>query len=115
MHSAFTSAMITAARYAPLIEPMPPTTTTTNASPSTLRSIARSAGSRAICSAPPRPARKEPSAKTAVNSSAWLTPSAPTISRSCVAARTSRPKRVRASTTCSTIKARGARKMRKRS
>ena len=38
-----------------------------------------------------------PSANTAVNSMAWLTPSAPTISRSCVAARTSRPKRVRVS------------------
>ena len=35
-------------------------------------------------------------ANTAVNSTAWLTPSAPTISRSWVAARTSRPNRVRA-------------------
>jgi len=32
MHSAFTSAMMTAARKAPVIDPMPPTTTTTKAS-----------------------------------------------------------------------------------
>ena len=38
--------------------------------------------------------RRRRSANTTVNSSAWLTPSAPTISRSCVAARISRPKRV---------------------
>ena len=55
------------------------------------------AGSRGSCSAPPRPASKAPSANTAVNSQAWLTPSAPTISRSCVAARTSVPQRVRVS------------------
>ena len=36
MHSALTSAMMTAARKAPVIEPMPPTTTTTNASPITI-------------------------------------------------------------------------------
>ena len=73
---------------------MPPTTTTTKASPITVRSIARLAGSRANCSAPPRPASPEPQANTSVKSMAWLTPSAPTISRSCVAARISRPKRV---------------------
>ena len=38
---------------------------------------------------------------TAVNSIAWLTPSAPTMARSWVAARTSRPNRVRVSTRCS--------------
>ena len=47
-----------------------------------------------ICSAPPSPARNAPRNSVPVNSSAWLTPSAPTISRSCVAARTSTPKRV---------------------
>ena len=64
MHSALISAMMTAARKAPVIEPMPPTTTTTKASPITIRSIARLAGSRATCSAPPRPARNEPQANT---------------------------------------------------
>ena len=79
---------------------MPPTTTTTKASPSTVRSIPRLAGSRASCSAPPSPARNEPAVNTVVNSSAWLTPSAPTMARSWVAARTSRPNRVRHSTRC---------------
>ena len=51
------------------------------------------ARARPAC-APPRPARNAPSANTAVNSIAWLMPSAPTISRSWVAARTRRPKRV---------------------
>src|SRR6266404_2296269 len=88
MHSAFTSAMMTAARKAPVTEPMPPTTTTTKASLMTTRSSPRLAGSRATCSAPPKPARKAPSTNTTVNSMAWLTPSAPTISRSCVAERT---------------------------
>src|SRR6266511_2753684 len=37
MHSALTSAMMTAARKAPVIEPIPPTTTTTKASPITTR------------------------------------------------------------------------------
>src|SRR5437588_113116 len=53
MHSAFTSAMMTAARKAPVTEPMPPTTTTTKASLMTTRSSPRLAGSRATCSAPP--------------------------------------------------------------
>ena len=79
------------------MEPMPPTTTTTKAAPMVLRSIARLAGSRGNCSAPPRPASIAPSANTAVNSQAWLTPSALTMSRSCVAARTSVPQRVRVS------------------
>jgi len=61
------------------------------------RSISSVAGSRGNCSAPPRPASNAPSANTAVKSQAWLTPSALTISRSCVAARTSVPKRVRVS------------------
>ncbi len=43
-----------------MIEPVPPTTTTTKASPITLKSISRLAGSRATCSAPPRPARNDP-------------------------------------------------------
>ena len=63
-------------------------------------SISRLAGSRGNCKAPARPASSVPSANTAVNSQAWFTPSAPTISRSCVAARTSVPKRVRVSSRC---------------
>ena len=70
IQSALTSATRTAAIYEPTIEPMPPITTTTKASVITVRSMPRLAGSRAICSAPPRPASSEPSAKTAVNSTA---------------------------------------------
>ena len=55
------------------------------------------AGSRGICSAPPRPASNAPSANTPVKSQLWFTPSAPTISRSSVAARISMPQRVRVS------------------
>ena len=76
---------------------MPPTTTTTKASPMVNRSRLSEAGSRGSCSAPPKPASIAPSANTLVNSQAWFTPSAPTISRSCVAARTSMPQRVRLS------------------
>src|SRR3989344_4146560 len=76
---------------------MPPTTTTTNAAPMVLRSISSVAGSRGNCNAPPRPASSAPRANTAVNSQAWFTPRALTISRSCVAARTSVPQRVRVS------------------
>ena len=76
---------------------MPPTTTTTNASPIVCRSRPRLAGSRGSCSAPPSPASIVPRANTLVNSHAWFTPSALTISRSCVAARTSVPQRVRVS------------------
>ena len=76
---------------------MPPTTTTTNASPMVSRSSPRFAGSRGSCSAPPKPASIAPNANTPVKSHAWLTPKAPTISRSCVAARTSVPQRVRVS------------------
>ena len=53
--------------------PMPPTTTTTNASAMTRRGRAEiGAGSRGICSAPPRPASNAPSANTAVKSPAWF-------------------------------------------
>ncbi|CFM94636.1 Uncharacterised protein [Bordetella pertussis] len=76
---------------------MPPTTTMTNASPMVRRSRLRLAGSRGSCSAPPSPASMAPSANTPVNSQAWFTPSAPSISRSCVAARTRVPQRVRVS------------------
>ena len=96
-HIALISAINSAATNAPGIEPMPPTTTTTNASPMLSRSRLSEAGSRGNCSAPPRPASSAPSANTLVNSRAWLTPSAATISRSCVAARTSVPQRVRVS------------------
>jgi len=94
MQIALISAISKAATYAPGIEPMPPTTTTTNASPIVARSSPRFAGSRGNCNAPPRPASIVPSANTPVNSHAWLTPSALTISRSWVAARTSVPQRV---------------------
>src|SRR5215510_1047871 len=66
---------------------MPPTTTTTKASPIATRSVARLAGSRASCNAPPSPASAAPRANTDVNKTAWFTPSALTISRSWVAAR----------------------------
>lgn len=94
MQTASSSATSNAAMKAPGMLPMPPTTTTTNAAPMVSMSISRLAGSRGNCSAPPRPASSVPSAGLAVNSQAWLTPRAPTISRSCVAARTRVPKRV---------------------
>ena len=97
MHTALSSAISSAATKAPDIEPMPPTTTTTKAAPMRFRSMSRLALSRGNCSAPPSPASSEPSANTAVNSHAWLTPSALTISRSCAQARTSVPQRVRLS------------------
>ena len=97
IHTALTSETSSAATYAPGIEPMPPTTTTTKAAPMVWRSISSVAGSRGSCSAPPRPANMAPSANTAVNSHAWFTPSALTMARSWVAARTSVPKRVRVS------------------
>ena len=62
-----------------------------------LRSISSVAGSRGNCKAPPSPASSAPNANTSVKSQAWFTPSALTISRSCVAARTSVPQRVRVS------------------
>ena len=97
MHSAFSSAISNAATKTPGSEPMPPTTTTTKAAPMVCMSSSRLAGSRGSCSAPPSPASKAPRANTLVNSQAWFTPRAPTISRSCVAARTSVPQRVRCS------------------
>ena len=94
MHNALTSAIMTAARNAPPIEPMPPTTTTTKASAITVRS-SRDWPARARPAARRRGRRGRSRARTpTVNSMAWLTPSAPTISRSWVAARISRPKRV---------------------
>ena len=97
MHTALICAISSAAMKAPGMLPMPPTTTTTKAAPMVAMSISRLAGSRGSCSAPARPASSVPRANTAVNSQAWFTPSAPTISRSCVAARTRMPKRVRVS------------------
>ena len=61
----------------------------------TARSICNVTDSRGICRAPASPARKLPSAKTAVKSQARFTPSAAAISPSCVAARTAMPQRVR--------------------
>ena len=84
-----------AARSAPGTEPIPPITTTTNASVMIVVSITMVSGWRGTCSAPPSPANAAPSANTAVKSRAWSTPRAATISRSCVAARMSTPHRVR--------------------
>ena len=92
---ALSSAISTAARNAPAMLPMPPTTTTTNASAMMLRSISRLTDSRGIWTAPPSPASAAPTKKTPENRRLWLLPSAPTISRSWVAARTSVPQRVR--------------------
>ena len=97
MQKAFATPIRMAARKAPPMLPRPPTTVTTKASAMTERSSSRLAGSRGICSAPPRPASTEPTKNTEVKSLAWSTPSAPTISRSWVAARTSAPQRVRVS------------------
>ena len=94
MPKAWSWPMMSAARNAPGTEPIPPTTVTTKASVMTEVSICALAGTRGICKAPPRPARKAPRNSVPVKSSAWLTPSAPTISRSCVAARIRTPKRV---------------------
>jgi hypothetical protein len=70
MHSALISAMISAATNAPGIEPMPPTTTTTNALPIVSRSSDRFADMRGPCNAPPSPARNAPTKKTPVNNQA---------------------------------------------
>ena len=94
MQYALTKEMMIAATNAPGKLPSPPTTTTTNTSAMIVKSIARFAGSRGSCKAPPMPAKKLPSANTAVNKSFWFTPNASVISRSCVAARSNNPKRV---------------------
>ncbi len=95
MPNACRTPMISEAQNAPVIEPRPPTTTTTKASTRIVRSICRLTVSRGICSAPASPASPAPSANTVVKSNRSLTPSAPAISRSCVAARTIVPQRVR--------------------
>ena len=59
------------------------------------RSMAWLTEARGNCTAPPSPARKAPRMKTPVNRRLCRTPSAATISRSCVAARTRTPQRVR--------------------
>ena len=93
--NALSSDTMIAARNVPVTLPSPPMTTTTSASVITCRSIVWFAASRGNSSAPPSAARKTPSAKTLVNSHFWSTPSAATISRSCVAARTKTPQVVR--------------------
>ena len=95
MQSAFVTPMMIAATNAPGIEPRPPSTVTTNASAITARSIPRLAGSRGSVSAPARPARRAPSANTAVKSFASSMPSALASTRFSDAARTTSPKRVR--------------------
>ena len=82
MPKALSSETMIAARKVPVTLPRPPITTTTSASVITCTSIVWLAASRGNSSAPPKPARKTPSAKTLVNSHFWLTPSAATISRS---------------------------------
>ena len=79
----------------PAMLPKPPTTTTTKASVIDIQidlQIRRASGS---ASAPPIPASAAPSVNTLENSTRWSTPRAATMSRSCVAARTSVPQRVR--------------------
>ena len=115
MQMAFNCAIKSAATYAPGMEPIPPTTTTTKAAPIMFRSISRLAGSRGSCNAPPKPASTAPSVNTAVKSQAWLTPSALTISRSCVAARTKVPHRVFVSSSHSKPSTTGPTAIRKRS
>ena len=66
-HKAFTSAINNAAIKAPGMEPIPPTTTTTNASLMVTMSKPTCAGSRGNCKAPPQPANAQPSANTLVN------------------------------------------------
>ncbi|CUJ48458.1 Uncharacterised protein [Achromobacter sp. 2789STDY5608628] len=95
--TALTQQISTAARKAPGIEPRPPTTTTTKALAMISRSSPSVAGTRGAASAPPSPARNAPSVKAEVNSQAWLTPSAASMSRFSAAARSSRPQRVRIS------------------
>ena len=95
MPNAVSSPISSAARNAPGTLPRPPTTTTTKASTMIRRSMSWDTASRGSCKAPPSAASPAPSANTEVNSQAWLTPSAPAISRSWVAARTRIPQRVR--------------------
>ncbi len=113
--NALATEMMTAATNAPVTDPMPPITTTTNASPMMLRSIRRLTNSRGTWSAPPRPARNEPTMNAEVKRTRWLTPSAPTISRSCVAARTRMPQRVRWKSSQMSPKTTGPMTMRARS
>ena len=115
MPKALSSETMIAARKVPGTLPRPPITTTTSASVITCRSIVWLAASRGSSSAPPRPARKTPSAKTLVNSHFWLTPSAATISRSCVAARTSTPQVVRRKSSHRNARTSGARAISSRS
>ena len=68
MQKALATPIRMAARNAPPMLPSPPTTVTTKASAMTARSRSRLAGSRGICSAPPRPASTEPTKNTEVKS-----------------------------------------------
>ena len=111
MPKALSSDTMIAARKVPGTLPRPPITTTTSASVITCRSIVWLAACRGSSSAPPRPARKTPSAKTLVNNHFWLTPRAATISRSCVAARTSTPQVVRRKSSHRNARTSGARAM----
>lgn len=74
MHSALISAISSAATNAPGIEPMPPTTTTTNALPMVSRSSDRFANMRGICNVSAMcrqvPPRNAPTKNTPVKSHA---------------------------------------------
>ena len=107
MPNACSSPISTAARYAPITLPSPPITTTTNASVIAPRSICKLAERSGSASAPPKAASAAPSANTVVNNRRWSTPKAPTISRSCVAARTSVPQRVRENSSQSSTRTTG--------
>ncbi len=83
-----------AATKLPTMLPMPPITTTAKASMISVMSMSRLADTRSMSSPPARPASTALSTNTDVNKSFWLTPSAETMSRSWIAARSSTPHRV---------------------
>ena len=111
MPKACTSPISNAAKNAPLMLPKPPVTTTTKVSTTTFTSICRLAGSRGSCRAPPKPASAQPSTTVPNISGAGLMPSASSMPRSCVAARTRVPNAVRVSSRCSPSHIRGPRTM----
>ena len=92
--SVSTSPMISAARNAPRIEPMPPITITTKAR---IRIVSPMPGSTERIGAimmPAKPASMVPKPNTIMNRRRMLTPSADTIAALVAPARTSMPTRV---------------------
>jgi hypothetical protein len=98
--NACTNPINKAAKKAPPMLPKPPVTTTTKVSTTMFMSICKLAGSRGNCSAPPSPASAQPSTIAPSISGFGFTPSADSMARSCVAARSCAPKRVRLSNKC---------------